>query len=490
MVNDLLSMAAAGSVIFLLWLALYPLTRKRFSARWHYCALKVVLFFLLFPIRSFLRLWTHLAAFFAPATTFQTESAIAVADLPAVVLPSADIAPELPQPAPSLSLTTADLKLLVILWAAGAAVLLAYKLTAFIRFRHRLFRCCNGQISQENEAVFHACRTELGIQRQVRLLCAPHIQTPLVTGLWRPTVILPDGDFSQDELRYIFLHELTHVKSRDLWVRAASLAAMVIHWYDPLVYLLARRIQTLSEQNCDERVAKPLTHQERYAYGKTILKVAADVTAGTATFAVPMSMRRILERRLMQVLHPKFMSKKRTLIAGVAAVALVVCGTAVALSAKVSVQADETEPAHLSEPQVIPTAEKSSVSDTENAVGVQDEPVCFTESLYDGSHWYGDTTIGNSVPSDMTFVCENVIYQNQGAIVVAGTARKTSANLSAEVYRLCDGEWESVGVYSDISGYNGLFSFSHPIDADGDYGIKIWHDLPNVNMDIACNVIY
>jgi hypothetical protein len=128
--------------------------------------------------------------------------------------------------------------------------------------------------------------------------------------------------------------------------------------------------------------------------------------------------------------------------------------------------------------------------DAENTVGVQDEPVCFTESLYDGSHWYGDTTIGNSVPSDMTFVCENVIYQDQGAIVVAGTARKTSANLSAEVYRLCDGEWESVGVYSDISGYNGLFSFSQPIDADGDYGIKIWHDLPNVNMDIACNLIY
>jgi beta-lactamase regulating signal transducer with metallopeptidase domain len=769
MVNDLLSMAAAGSVIFLLWLALYPLTRERFSARWHYCALKVVLFFLLFPIRPFLRLWTHLAAFFAPATTFQTESTIAGADLPAVVLPAADIASELPQPAPSLSLTTADLKLLVILWTAGAAVLLAYKLTAFIRFRRRLFRCCNGQISQETEAVFHACRTELGIQRQVRLLCAPHIQTPLVTGLWRPTVILPDGDFSQDELRYIFLHELTHVKSHDLWVRAAALAAMVIHWYDPLVYLLAHRIQTLSEQSCDERVAKPLTHQERYAYGKTILKVAADVTAGTATFAVPMSMRRILERRLMRVLHPKFMSKKRTLVAGFAAVALVVCGTAVALSAEISVQADETEPAPLEQAKldyqrtraiyifnqfglneelydyawsfeawkyistddyrtiidsvVIPVGAtspcyfiskdgntvyyvfqdteavnymyvftlgdegtlqlsdvqtkqdvgryqdiyqsfseyqatagyshsgKSSASDAqnqekitdvdlpdfitselpddkfgglyydgdtlvvnivgsqntlilsrqiaqqvptnadveyrtvtyslaelesikdfltgymydynismldanevtnqvdvflkkydtdtidsiraavmdysgnidylnfidrsgitvkstvayaepdvpetfslnfdaENTVGVQDEPVCFTESLYDGSHWYGDTTIGNSVPSDMTFVCENVIYQDRGAIVVAGTARKTSANLSAEVYRLCDGEWESVGVYSDISGYNGLFSFSQPIDADGDYGIKIWHDLPNVNMDIACNVIY
>ena len=61
MVNDLLSMAAAGSAVFLLWLALYPLTRERFPARWHYCALKASLFFLLFPIRPCLRLLERLA---------------------------------------------------------------------------------------------------------------------------------------------------------------------------------------------------------------------------------------------------------------------------------------------------------------------------------------------------------------------------------------------------------------------------------------------
>ena len=95
-----------------------------------------------------------------------------------------------------------------------------------------------------------------------------------------------------------------------------------------------------------------------------------------------------------------------------------------------------------------------------------------------------------TLTSDMTFICEDVVYQRLGSIIVSGSASKTSATLSAEVYRLYNGEWTRVGSYSNISGSNGQFSFSHPLGTDGDYGIKIWHDLPGSTVTISGNLTY
>ena len=118
------------------------------------------------------------------------------------------------------------------------------------------------------------------------------------------------------------------------------------------------------------------------------------------------------------------------------------------------------------------------------------EPVYFTGTQRASAHRFTNVSIGSSKPSDMTFICEDVVYQRLGSIIVSGSASKTSATLSAEVYRLYNGEWTRVGSYSNISGSNGQFSFSHPLGTDGDYGIKIWHDLPGSTVTISGNRTY
>ena len=118
------------------------------------------------------------------------------------------------------------------------------------------------------------------------------------------------------------------------------------------------------------------------------------------------------------------------------------------------------------------------------------EPVYFTGTQRASAHRFTNVSIGSSKPSDMTFICEDVVYQRLGSIIVSGSASKTSATLSAEVYRLYNGEWTRVGSYSNISGSNGQFSFSHPLGTDGDYGIKIWHDLPGSTVTISGNLTY
>lgn len=219
--------------------------------------------------------------------------------------------------------------------------------------------------------MFTSCREALGIRRQAALRCSPLVRTPLVTGLLRPIVMLPAGPFSPEELRYIFLHELTHVKHHDLWVRAGVLAATALHWYNPVVYLLSRRVQTLSEQSYDERVVGSLSRGERYTYGKTILKVLSDMTAGTAEFAAPMSTRRTIERRLMRVLHPKQMSSRVKLLACLAAAAILTCGAAAALAVRAPLAVAESP-----ETQEIPAAPHRESTDAW-AIAARGEAVWF-----------------------------------------------------------------------------------------------------------------
>lgn len=108
---------------------------------------------------------------------------------------------------------------------------------------------------------------------------------------------------SPEELHYLFLHELTHIRRHDLWVRFFAMLAVALHWYDPLVYVLNKQIKDLSEQSCDERVSAPLDRDGRFAYGSVLLKLAADTVAGPWEWAVSLSAKDTIERRLIRVLH-------------------------------------------------------------------------------------------------------------------------------------------------------------------------------------------
>ena len=58
----------------------------------------------------------------------------------------------------------------------------------------------------------------------------------MMTGFVKPRILLPDADFTTDELRLILKHELVHYKRRDLWYKGLVLAANAIHWFNPAVY--------------------------------------------------------------------------------------------------------------------------------------------------------------------------------------------------------------------------------------------------------------
>lgn len=100
-------------------------------------------------------------------------------------------------------------------------------------------------------------RRRLGLRRSPRLRWTAAPAAPLVAGLLRPGVYLPAG-LDPQEADHVLLHELAHLRRRDLWSAALVTVLVVVYWFHPLVWWAAQRLAALREQCCDRTVATVL----------------------------------------------------------------------------------------------------------------------------------------------------------------------------------------------------------------------------------------
>ena len=106
---------------------------------------------------------------------------------------------------------------------------------------------------EEREFLAEICE-ELKIPvHKVELKLSYRTQIPCVIGIWRAKVILPVEAFEEETLRVILTHELTHFKQKDLLLKRISLVVLILHFFNPLAWLLFEKIQVWSEYACDYR---------------------------------------------------------------------------------------------------------------------------------------------------------------------------------------------------------------------------------------------
>lgn len=168
--------------------------------------------------------------------------------------------------------------ILSLLWIAGAIGCFTLHIARHIRFKRGMRRLC-GDI--DDERILSAMDTEkrkLGISKMIPLKLFPVTDTPMLTGLFRPEIILPRMDYTDDELRLIFRHELFHWKRKDILYQLITLIFVSLHWFNPFVYLMARAIEIDGETSCDEKTLEGKTYEERIFYGEMLLKFLKTTT--------------------------------------------------------------------------------------------------------------------------------------------------------------------------------------------------------------------
>lgn len=195
---------------------------------------------------------------------------------------------------------------------SGTLVFIGLIIAQYIKLHRHIMRACRPADQAELLDTLEACKRQLGIKKHISVYLSPYITTPFLFGWVRSRIVLPDMAFTAEDWRNVLLHELTHYKRRDPWVKLAMLLINAIHWFNPFAYMARRETDRFCEFACDEKVVKPMDVQERRRYCELILRVmqkAVDQKAGM--YSAFGGRKNDLERRILMILNVPSNRKKR-----------------------------------------------------------------------------------------------------------------------------------------------------------------------------------
>jgi len=230
-----------GALLGLVFRVVRPLCRG-VAARYR-LGMLLLAAMLLCPIATLIYLW--------PAPTPGSGAAV----LPSIDAAAADIASQVVGSGSGGALLESWLPWLVAVWFVGAC---AIGIRAFTQWRRLAWLVRNATIPLADcAAVLARLRARFGIRRPVRLLGSLGIDTPMLVGWLRPTILLPISmlsGFTPQQIELIIAHELGHVRRWDYLANLLQVVIETILFYHPVVHWISRDVREARESCCDDLV--------------------------------------------------------------------------------------------------------------------------------------------------------------------------------------------------------------------------------------------
>ncbi|WP_434752177.1 M56 family metallopeptidase [Paenibacillus amylolyticus] len=356
----LVALTMAGSMATACILALRFLNVHVFPAHWRYGLSKMAVVFYVLPLSFGIPCFASLFQHTSNTTVKPSDSGRSMFG---------------GIPAPEWTIPSTVAYVLLGAWGVGVLVYSTWQIYCYRKFTIELKRTrTDVQENSEAALLLPIMKKKLRIRRHVQLAYSPILRSPVLVGLTKPIIYLPLSGTIHLDMRLVYHHELTHLKHKDLWVKAITLFVSALHWFNPLVHLLRQEIHTWSEFSCDEKVVREMSLEDRRRYGETILKVVAGARSLPVQFCSSLSGEgKQLKRRLTMMLDVKKMNKKHRMITIGALCLIAVASTSTAVWAsnhtpKVESKATEAVP-------VPDTSGKSSAQAAEVSITVPKDEV-------------------------------------------------------------------------------------------------------------------
>jgi len=360
-----LSLSLSGALIGFFLIALPPLTRKYFSAKWNYYIWLLVVVRLLLPFHFDSEFHTDIQlselanansyskdtnSDMRPSTTStimehnsNTEN-IAATDNNLTQSHGENVSSPPADSTASSKITRLSENLLgrslsgaaaAYLWFLAAILLLFIKLVNYLRFKAAVKKNCVPITDWRVTSLKNSLCIRLHIQKSPALYESPSILGPLTIGLFRPVIILPqtaDDARMLPQYQLILHHELIHVAKKDLLYKWVYQLLLCLHWFNPLLHCIGRQIDSDCELSCDEQILPQLTDTGKKLYGNVLLDTAEQaVNHRTNALATTFyTNKKDLKKRLAHIVHYQRISRFRLLLSActlMIALTFTACGT-------------------------------------------------------------------------------------------------------------------------------------------------------------------
>ena len=181
-----------------------------------------------------------------------------------------------PAPAFVIYIPSHILNVLFIAWVIGFVVVFVGKFISHFIFRYRVMSASIPVRDPETLALFDQELKQLEYYRPVRLVKSTAVTVPLSMGTTKRTrvTVLPNWDFTQQELQFIFQHEIHHIQRGDVSNKIFFAFCQALCWFNPLIWVATRKASDDLELSCDEIVLENMDEGMRKQYAELLLDTA------------------------------------------------------------------------------------------------------------------------------------------------------------------------------------------------------------------------
>lgn len=314
--KGILLISATGGILSIFLLCLKPVTRKLFSPKWQYYIWLTVLIVMILPVRFSLPQRTPDIPAIATEQVQNVQT-----DIEAPIMDNQTTITEPERQAAKLSIPKIELPqnifyYLSYIWILGAIFIFFAKIIKYRLFLRAIHKNSELDTTIEN------------IPKRLKVQRTDMLDAPLIVGLIKPCLYLPDTELSESNLNYILRHELTHYRRYDLLYKWFTMLVLSVHWFNPLIHIVSKQIDLDCEVSCDAEVAGKLSKPEQNSYMNMILDMLANSRSNLRPLTTQMaSNKKTLKRRFEMIRNMKKTSKFMSALSAILAV--VMLGTTV-----------------------------------------------------------------------------------------------------------------------------------------------------------------
>lgn len=306
----LLVSTVSGSIMFAIGSLLNVVISRRSMSYWYYRVVLLSVLMLIVPVEAFVSL--------PRIVSVELPSSAAVAGSGSTVIAGG-----------AGERGVSALEAVFAVWLSVAAVLMIKNIVMYWRASVMIKRMTAPCTDRRTLYICDNMRAELRLRRKVRVLRSAEVSSPLLFGVVRPKIIIPSREFSDESLKMIFAHELSHLRHHDLGAKLLVIAAGCLHWFNPAVYFMKKALSSACELCCDETVLKTLKLSDNKDYGRLIISVIED-SRGIGAYAASMATAgKSLKRRLFKIAVFKGVTKTLRTAGVLLTAALSVCSMTV-----------------------------------------------------------------------------------------------------------------------------------------------------------------
>lgn len=336
---------ASSSGILLLLLIIFEHIRKDlFSKKQRYSILKASLFLLFIPIH-----YIKIGAVFILQFIFGTSSFISVNGKNPVIMHTIN--------GDYMNAVYQHHQYFIYIWISVCVIICLFHLIRYYYTKKQLICLVKKPANDKILQVLMECKTLLDVKKKVCVYITPLSITPFTFGIWKPVIILPEFQ-DKNAVRMILLHELTHIKNNDCFIRFVKAVATSVYWFNPLVYLLNIRLEIAAELACDEAVIKNFSLDECKQYGYYMIDAATQDTYLKSYVSPFNNHKQNLQERLYFIMNKR---KKTRFIAGILSFGMLISSTSVAFAYEIPQSIEYNQVLEKQDPRLIQDNENTSI---------------------------------------------------------------------------------------------------------------------------------